>query len=346
MGVRTPARRHSLFISVAVMALGFLSAFADPAAGATQASLAIFDDDGDRALFTGPLTMAPGRSYTQCLQVGATSADGGDMVRVGASDVSGDLASALWLTIDVGDGGRFGDCSAFTGAPLFAGTLAQLAAAGGGEGVATGWQPATIPDRSFRITASLDGGMRDQGLTAQGSFVWRLVDVSGSGLPIPSGSPTPTPTPTPVPAPTPTPSVTVPGDPSPSPSEPGTSPTATPTPTPTEPSPSVRATAARPGAGAERGGGGQTAGGVSGSPDITIGGTLAQLGTVVRRAQQAVVAVVTSPQYPLTAIFLALGFLLVQDLIDRRDPKLAVAKRRQRENEIEFPDRFHQRVSA
>ncbi len=342
MGVRTPARRHSLIVSVAVMALGFLSAFADPAAGATQASLAIFDDDGDRALFDGPLTMAPGRSYTQCLQVGATSADGGDMVRVGASEVSGDLASALWLTIDIGDGGRYGDCAAFVGTPLFSGTLAQLAAAGGGEGVATDWHPATTPDRSFRITASLDSGMRDQGLTAQGSFVWRLAGVSGSGQPIPTGSPTPTRTI----APTPTPSVTVPGDPSPSPSAPEASPTGTPTPTPAEPSPSARATAAGPGGGAEPDGGRQTSGGRSGAPDITIGGTLAQLGTVVRRAQQAASAVVTSPQYPLAAIFLALGFLLIQDLIDRRDPKLAVAKRRQRENEIEFPDRFHQRVSA
>jgi hypothetical protein len=337
MGLRAPDRVRPLLISVAVMVLGFLSAFADPAAGATQTSLAIFDDDGGRALFAGPLAMAPGRRYTQCLQIGARSADSRDMVRVGASDVSGDLAASLRLTIEIGEGGRFGDCAAFTGTELFTGTLDDLAAAGAGEGIATGWQPAAQADRSFRITAALDSGMRDQGVTAQGSFVWRLVDVTDSGQPPPGASPSL--------GQTPTPNVTVPGDgaatpgpgetdPAPSPSPTGASPTSGPT-------PSVLVAGGTGGTGDATGGSGRGS-----APDLTIGGTLAQLGTVARQAQQAAAAVVTSPQYPLTAILLALGFLLIQDLIDRRDPKLAVAKRRQRDNEIDFPDRFHHGVGA
>jgi hypothetical protein len=333
MGLRAPDRVRPLLIPVAVMVLGFLSAFADPAIGATQTSLAIFDDDGGRALFAGPLAMAPGRSYTQCLQVGAHSADPRDMVRVGASDVSGGLAASLRLTIEIGEGGRFGDCAAFAGTELFTGTLDDLAAAGAGEGVATGWQPAAQADRSFRITAALDSGMRDQGVTAQGSFVWRLVDMTDSGQPPPSASPSI--------GQTHIPNVTVPGDgtSTPSPTDAGT----VSSPEPTEPSPTTAPTPSALVVGGS-GGTGDAAGGSA--PDLTIGGALAQLGTAARQAQQAAAAVFTSPQYPLTALLLAVGFLLVQDLIDRRDPKLAVAKRRQRDNEIEFPDRFHQGVGA
>ena len=39
-------------------------------------------------------------------------------------------------------------------------------------------------------------------------------------------------------------------------------------------------------------------------------------------------------------LLFALAFLIVQDRIDRRDPKLAVSSVRQRDNEVFFPDRF------
>jgi hypothetical protein len=74
-------------------------------------------------------------------------------------------------------------------------------------------------------------------------------------------------------------------------------------------------------------------------PDISIGNELARLAALAVRAQQAVVATVAEPQYPVTAILVALGFLLVQDQIDRRDPKLTAAGRT-RDNEQGFPDRF------
>lgn len=48
-------------------------------------------------------------------------------------------------------------------------------------------------------------------------------------------------------------------------------------------------------------------------------------------------AVVSRPQYPLLALLFALAFLIVQDRIDRRDPKLTVSSVRQRDDEVSFP---------
>jgi hypothetical protein len=61
---------------------------------------------------------------------------------------------------------------------------------------------------------------------------------------------------------------------------------------------------------------------------------------LARRLVSTTIATVATPQYPLTAFVLALLFLLVQDRIDRRDPKLATAAVSQRDQEIAVPDPF------
>ena len=320
--------RSSVLVAAVVMALGFLLSVADPAAGAPQqASVAIFDDDADQAMFPG-LTMAPGHSYTECVLVGATAAAIDDWVQLGVADVTGSLAQHLVLSVETGQGGRFGDCSTFTGSPIFTGTLADLAAAGTGYGVGTGWQPAQTSARSFRITVALDGGLRAQGLRAQGRFVWRLVGAA--------------------PAPT-TPSSSRPRSTGPAAGPTSTDPTApsgAAGATTAPPSPSVVVEPTPPPSGVAMGSpvpanptvpsGGA---GEPPSPDISIGAEIARFVKMVQQAQRAAVAVVASPEYPVSAIMIALLFLLVQDRIDRRDPKLA-AVARQRDNEADFPDRF------
>lgn len=299
----------STVLAVLVMSLGFLFAFTDPAAaGPAQASIAIFDDDADRAMFPG-LDLAPDHTYTQCLRIQARALEPQDSVRLAAVDVTGTLAAHLHLTVEIGDGARYGDCAGFTGAVVFEGSLAELAASGT-RGVATGWMPDADPARSFRVTAALDA-TAGQGLTAEGSFLWQLTSNAA-----PQVTPTPTPvapttiTTTTMPTPEPTPSATPDGSPSP---------TTAPTP---------------PNGGSSTGGGSQIA------PDLTLDHALAQVQEVGRRLAVTVGAVVSRPQYPLLALLFALAFLIVQDRIDRRDPKLAVTSVRQRDNEVFFPDRF------
>jgi len=203
----------------------------------------------------------------------------------------------------------------------------------------------------------VDPALTTQGLTAQGRFVWRLT----TNVTPPPSPPSSTPTVSRTPSPPATSTVDPPSDPPlppvpPDPVPPATTvpprPTAAPAPSSTSapapsatdvvtPSASASATATgRPSSHPATQPGGEHSGAAGPKPDLTLGGTLAQLQEVVGRAQQAAADVVSSPQYPLSAISLAMGFLLVQDLIDRRDPKLAVVSRSQRDNEVTFPDRF------
>ncbi|MBL8928502.1 MAG: hypothetical protein JNL54_00115, partial [Kineosporiaceae bacterium] len=326
--------RGSPIVAALVMAAGFLFAFSDPAAaGQAQASIAIVDDDAGRALFHGAL-MAPGHDYTQCLRIQAGSLTGTDAVYLRAVEVDGSLAEHLDLRIEIGDGARYGDCASFVGEVVFDGSLRELAGADP-QGIATGWHPAVHAARSFRITASLGPGAITQGEQAEGSFLWRLDSAGTAG-----GDPTPTPSRTPTVSPT--------GGPAPSGA---TSASVTQTATPDSPTASAptsatttdtttaTATATQgPGPGD---GGSSSAGSETGlDADLTIGGTIAQLGEVARKLATTVTAVAVRPQYPLLALLLAVAFLIVQDRIDRRDPKLAVALTRQRDSELIFPDRF------
>ena len=298
------------------MALGFMLSVADPAAGAQQqASVGIFDDDGGQALFPG-LTLAPGHQYTQCLLVGAGPTSAQDTVQFGVAGVSGELAQHLLLRVEAGAGARFGDCSAFSGSSIFSGSLADLSSAGQGYGVPTGWRPAQSASTAFRITVFLAPALTRQGLQTHGRFVWRLVSTAVAP-----------PTPTAGSGAQPGPSLDSGSGSRPAPlrdGAPSASPTTSPTGTvavePTPPSPA----GARP---------------AWPEPDISIGQRLARLAEIVDQARRAVVAMVVEPQYPVTAILVALFFLLVQDQIDRRDPKLA-AVARQRDNAADFPDRF------
>ena len=308
------AGRQSLVVACLVLLVGFGWAFASPAQGAeAEGGVSLFDDDGGRALFTAADKLAPGRPLAACVKVGTRTALPGDQVWFAATDVSGPLAERVTVTLESGDGGRFGDCTGFTGSVLFSGTLRALAAASAGNGFDTGWDPSTSATRSFRVTVVMDPDLTVQGLTARGDLVWRLyrdvvVDPGG-----PTDPPT-TDTPTTTPTDTPTGSPTTPPDPSPS------VPTGTPTPagTTTAPAPADE-------------------------PDVALDAGPSFLRTareVAQRATQAAVAVVKSPQYPLAALLVAGIFLLVQDFIDRRDPKLVAAALHDEDDGEDFPDVF------
>lgn len=319
-GRTASSRRQSLLVALVVLGIGFGWAFATPAAGAAAAEggVALFDDDDGRALFTGAAALAPGRSVSACVLVGAAAARPGDVVTFAATDVSGPLAPFVTVTLEAGTGGRFGDCSGFAGAVLWSGTLTDLAGASAGDGLPTGWQPDVDPARSFRVTVALDPEFDQQGLTAGADLSWRLFrDIVDP--------PTPQPTPQPT---TPQPTTPQPGPSDPT-ASPGPSPTAGPSPGPTaSPTPGPAPTGGprgRPDAPAQQ-------------PDVVLGGALDVLRDVAWRASQAAVAVVREPQYPILAITLALLFLGVQDLIDRRDPKLAAASVTRRDAEEVFPD--------
>ncbi len=323
------ARRAPLLVASLVMVLGFMAVLADPAAGQTsQATMSIFDDDGEKAMFPH-LDMAPGREYQECILVGTTGAEPADRVLLGVADATGALAAHLHLRLEAGRGGHYGDCSGFVGTEVYRGTLDQLALTGAGHGIDTGWSPATARRLSFRITAWLDPSFSHQGLAASGRFVWTM---QSDRAPVPGGtssrdtSSRGTPTAGTSPAPVPS----------------GGPPTQTRAGAPAAATPSGSAGVPGSSVGGGVGAGEAPAGApaaVERPPDLSLRADLGRIAAALGRARVAVMAVITSPQYPIAAIMLALGFLLVQDMIDRRDPKLSGVNR-VRDNDVDFPDRF------
>jgi hypothetical protein len=93
---------------------------------AQLASVQLADDDGDQALFAAS-ALAPGHSVTRCLEVGYTGPADQGMVRLAATDVTGPLAAALTVSVEIGTGGGFASCAGFSGASFYTGPLTGLA---------------------------------------------------------------------------------------------------------------------------------------------------------------------------------------------------------------------------
>lgn len=224
-------------------ALALLSWVLLPAGAASaEAGALTLGTDATGPLFTAG-RLAPGALPEACLTVtyaGATPADAlGVSVQVGGSG----LADYLQVVLEAGTGGRYGDCSGFSGSEVFAGTLAALArehASINDALIVTSGLARPSGAVTFRLRVTLAGGNAAQGLDATAAFTWTGFGYAPAPSPsvaVPSDPPTAAPTPEPstaAPVPTPTPSAST----SPSPRAPA--PTASPTPTATaSPSPSV-----------------------------------------------------------------------------------------------------------
>jgi hypothetical protein len=323
---------------------------APPTTSATVIELS--DDDSAAALFSvGEL--APGHPTSSCMAL-AYSADGASSLRLYGTSAGSGLDRALHLVVDEGTGGRFGDCSAFTGAPVYAGTLADFARDHHdfASGLALGAAPSETPV-SYRFTVEVLSDDTAQGRDAEATFIWEAQDsppppVTTTTAPPPpveppaAGTPTTTPTTTEV-----TPGSSNPTAPS-AVAEPWRDRTATEpesarsvgasatdtegaTVAPVEAAvPSGEAGAAkRPaseGAHPSHGGPSGTAprGGSRLTP-VEDRSLTKVLGDVVEAVATAAVVVMEKSAFPGGLLVVAGLFLLAQDRIDRKDPKLALA---------------------
>jgi hypothetical protein len=309
-----------------------------PVAPTAQADAAptLTDDAGGAALFPGAEPIEPGASADACITISATGALASDRVTIAATEVTGDLAPFLTVTVEVGTGGRYGDCTGFSGQAIYQGTLIGLAGLAG-DGAPTGWEPTLSPARTFRITVTVAATSDVMGRTSTASFSWRLLRLDEPG-------PTPTPTPTPTqPRPSPEdPPVTVTPDPVvttpsaspalvPEPTVSGTPQLAPAVPATASPGPSSTqtprpATSERPVARLDVP--------VTGSRPRTQGRDWHEVSTQVF---QMLNQVVKQPGFTIGPLGVALLFLFTQHLIDMRDPKLASASRTFRETTLAFP---------
>jgi hypothetical protein len=377
--VRSSVMRARAAWSVgAVLLAGVTVLLAGIQPATASGGVALFDDDGGAGLFTGAL-LAPGRTQTACVSVDASGADPTDTVVLSADNLAGTLVPYLTVTVDVGSGGHMGDCSGFVPDPLiapWAGRLSDLAPAvptdwrPGTAGTRTFRFTVAVDDN--QAAAGLTGSGR---FVWQLTTTPPPPSPSPSASPSPSPSASPSHSPSPTTEPTPDTTTNVPtSDPTVRPSDqpepppasqptsssvaPAPVPPAPPAPVPPADNPSSPAPTASPsptgsptpaptasptaqaGSGATGRGGGASGHGDSRRADVVLGVPLPALRETARRIGDAALHIAQEPQYPLGVAGLVGVFLLVQDLIDRRDPKLAGARVTSRDGRLLFPDIF------
>jgi hypothetical protein len=320
--------------SVALLAIASVKPKEHPSTApvAVLASVGLTDDDEGRGLFR-VAGLVPDKPVSRCLTVTYAGSAPAGTVYVAASQISGPLAANLRITLEQGTGGSFASCAGFKGAVVFDGPLDSLADPDpAAPRTATGWSPAAGESRTYRVTATVQDVPSAQGRTSTAVFRWFLF-----GMPDPAPSPT-------ADVPTQTPTQTPTGIPS-------AAPTVVASVVPTEvvadapvpqavagATPGAVSTSHRPantgmGAGRGRDGDGDDDGGATASsarkaaakkaPIAKLREALAEFS---RELTEVAVRSTTHSALPVTGAAILLAFLVLQNRLDRLDPKLALTR--------------------
>ena len=303
--LRAVARAARLLAAVAAVALGSsvtlgeglaaLRGLGSERASFSTAALEVSDDDAASALFTVS-KVAPGQPLTRCIALsyrGPASA----VVRLHGTSTGSGLDEALQMTVEAGSGGTFNDCSGFSGSVLlYRGSLAGFTATHGDvtSALDTFFPSQETETKAFRFSLTLDDAPEAQGRTASATFTW---DAAELPPPPPPAPPAPNP---PAPAPP------EPAPPAPAPTEP----TTPPGPAPSEP------TAAE--AGARSSASGPKARTQPGAETGPQPSTFVLAGRLAKEVSE-------KAAFPIALLVVVGIFLMIQDRIDRKDPKLALA---------------------
>lgn len=138
-------------------------------------TVVLTDDDTGSAMFsiTG---MAPGTAETECIEVSYTGTLEPAPVRIYGTS-TGSLDTYLDMTLEIGTGGVFGNCTGFSGSSIYSGTLASFAAThtAWATGLATWTAMSPVdPDdsRTFRFTFQVQDNDAAQGLSSTADFTF------------------------------------------------------------------------------------------------------------------------------------------------------------------------------
>ncbi len=320
--------------SVALLAIASVKPKESPSTAPVSvlASVGLTDDDEGKGLFKVSGLM-PDKPVSRCLTVTYAGPAPAGTVYVAASQISGPLAANLRITLEQGTGGSFASCAGFKGAVVFDGPLDTLADPDpAAPRTTTGWSPAAGESRTYRVTATVQDVPSAQNRTSTAVFRWFLF-----GMPDPEPSPTldvPTEAPTQAPSP-------VPSD----------LPVQVPTEVPAEvvadapvpqavagATPGAVSTSHRPantGMGAGRGrdgddedGGNATASSArkAAAKKAPIAKLREALAEFSRELTEVAVRSTTHSALPVAGAAVLLAFLVLQNRLDRLDPKLALTR--------------------
>ncbi len=265
-------------------------------------AISLHDDDGGAALF-GSDGLYPGRIDSACVALSTTGpTNPSDQVRLSAEVSHDDLAPYLMLTVERGSVGRFGNCASFTGEALWSGTLAEFPVTAS-SGIVTGWRPGLVDRVIYRFTVTVADDARAQHRAAAATFVWTL---DQAAEPTAEAAP-------PVAPPPASPRTAAP-------------PSATDAPLST-PAPGVPP-AGDPHSGADD---------VVEAPPLPVGPS--SIEEVLEHVVETVLSVARNGHFPAALVVVLVAFLALQGAVDRRDPKLALARLSQDLREFrQFPE--------
>lgn len=294
-------------------------------AGATAVSLV--DDDGSAALFSAA-GLSPGQVQAACVALTAGgSVDATTEVGLTANVAPGGLAPYLQVWVEEGSVPAGGSCGSFSGALVWSGTLAGFPATGT-AGIPTGWHPALAAHSVSRITVRVLDDPRAQDLRTSATFRWAFTEAAPPPVvqpPAPPAAPT-TDTPTPTPRSTPPPPSSAAGTSAAAPIVPAAPSTGPPSsaPVPVAKGPARAVVQAPP---------------LQSGPAAAVQAVLAAAGETAQKVGRTAVAVAKNGQYPVALVGVVAAFLFLQGRLDRRDPKLALARVREELFEFrEFPE--------
>jgi hypothetical protein len=262
----------------------------------------LHDDDGGAALF-GSDGLHPGRLDTACVALStAGPAAPSDEVRLSAEVSNADLAPYLMLTVERGSAGAFGNCASFTGEPLWSGTLAEFPVTAS-SGIITGWRPGLVDRAIYRFTVTVADDARAQQRSAAATFVWTLDQTAEATAPA-------APTLGPPPA----------GPVTAAPPSASDAPSSTPAP-------------ALPASGEAQ----PRADDVIQAPPLPVGPS--SIEEVLEQVAETVLSIAQNGHFPAALVGVLVAFLTLQGAVDRRDPKLALARLSQDLREFrQFPE--------
>jgi len=181
-----PRLRKSLQVVVALIALLLVgvvtvdrsqAAFSDTTSNTTNSfnagTVVLTDDDAATALFTAS-GMSPGSPVVECIELTYSGSITPADIRMYGTD-TGVLSQYLDLTIEVGTGGTFGDCTLFAPATtIYTGTLDNFTAThtAWATGLATFTAAANPTLQVLRFTVDVQDNNAAQGQSATAGFTW------------------------------------------------------------------------------------------------------------------------------------------------------------------------------
>lgn len=169
---------RTLAAALALLAIAVLVATRSQAAFNAEAAttdvavavgdVALTDDDRGASLFSIP-ALAPDRPVERCILVEFEGNLLPSDIQL-AAEAEGSLARGLTTEVEMGDGGRYGDCSGFLPeTTVFEGSLRELA---DGDALDTFTAYENPSSRTFRFTFTLDDAGDVEGAEAEAAFEW------------------------------------------------------------------------------------------------------------------------------------------------------------------------------